>query len=202
MNSRILFLDEPTANLDPRSVSIIEETISLVNRERKTTIVIATHNMFQAENLSVRTVLLTNGEISQIGLSKEIFRFPSIQLVNFARFENIFSGYSNIFEEGTSIVELDNGVMIETAFGRKGKVTFFIRPEDIILSKERIVSSARNVFTGRIIGINDLGSLVKLKVDAGLEFVVQITKRSFVEMQLNIDTLVFLVFKAGSVHIV
>jgi len=65
---------------------------------------------------------------------------------------------------------------------------------------KKMSSSARNVFEGRIVGISDFGSVVKLKVDAGKIFVVQITKRSFVEMQLNVGCPVFLTFKASSVH--
>ena len=41
----LLLLDEPTVNLDPRNVSIIESVISKVNREQGTTIILATHNM-------------------------------------------------------------------------------------------------------------------------------------------------------------
>ncbi len=201
LDTEILFLDEPTANLDPKSVSVIEETITWINHERNTTVVLATHNMYQAETLGERTMLLINGEISQIGQSKEIFTLPSTQLSDFTRIENIFSGISTMQAEGTTIVTLDNGPKIETAQGQGGRVTLFIRPEDIILSKERIVSSARNVFAGQIAGITDLGSLVKLRVDAGCEFVVQITKRSFIEMRLNIDSRVFLTFKASSVHV-
>jgi tungstate transport system ATP-binding protein len=201
LDTDVLFLDEPTANLDPKSVSVIEETIAWINGERNTTVVLATHNMFQAETLGERTMLLINGEISQIGQSKEIFALPSTQLADFTRVENIFSGISTLHEGETPIVTLDNGLTIETAQGRGGRVTLFVRPEDIILSKERIVSSARNVFTGQIAGVTDLGPLVKLRVDVGREFVVQITKRSFIEMRLNIDSQVFLTFKASSVHV-
>jgi len=201
LDTDVLFLDEPTANLDPKSVSVIEETITWINRERNTTVILATHNMYQAETLGNRTILLINGEISQIGQSKEIFTLPSTQLADFTRVENIFSGISTMRAEGTPIVTLDNGLKIEAAHGSGGRVTLFIRPEDIILSKERIVSSARNVFAGQIAGIIDLGPLVKLRVDAGREFLVQITKRSFIEMRLNIDSQVFLTFKASSVHV-
>ncbi|MEM2776914.1 MAG: phosphate ABC transporter ATP-binding protein, partial [Candidatus Bathyarchaeia archaeon] len=38
----LLLLDEPTANLDPRNTSIIEQVISKVNNERKVTVVMAT----------------------------------------------------------------------------------------------------------------------------------------------------------------
>jgi molybdopterin-binding protein len=48
--------------------------------------------------------------------------------------------------------------------------------------------------------ISDLGPVVKLKVKAGKDFIVQITKRSFIEMRLNVDSRVFLAFKASSVQ--
>lgn len=202
LETGVLFLDEPTVNLDPKNASIVEETISWINREKKTTIIMATHNMIQAKKLGERMALLLDGKIVQIGTPYELFKEPTAQLVDFSRVENVFSGISTILEEGTSLVTLENGINIETSFRREGKVTFYIRPEDIILSKKKTVSSARNVFKGQITRITDLGSLVKLTADMGRKFVVQITKRSFVEMQLNIGSSVFLTFKAGSVHMV
>jgi len=57
------------------------------------------------------------------------------------------------------------------------------------------------VLKGRITDISDLGSLVRLKVDVGKPFTVQITKRSFVEMGLNLNVVVFIAFKASSVQV-
>jgi len=202
LNTDLLLLDEPTANLDPKNVSIIEETISRVNREHDTTIVMATHNMFQAETLTARVALLLGGKIAQIGAPREIFRSPSESLASFARLENVFSGTSRVLEEGTSVIDVDGGMRIEAALRKSGKVTVFVRPEDIILSKKAVASSARNVFKGKIVEIADFGPVAKLKVDVGKEFVVQITKRSFVEMQLNVGSTVFLTFKASSVQLV
>ncbi len=200
LNTNVLFLDEPTANLDPKNVSIVEEAIMRINRERETTIVIATHNMAQAKSLSERTMVLIDGKIQQIGKSKDIFKLSSI--ADLTRIENIFTGISTILKEGTPSVKLDNGISIATTIRQKGHVTLYIRPEDIILSKDKIVSSARNVFKGQIVKITDLGHLVKLKIDTGQEFIVQITKRSFEEMNLNIGLNIYLTFKAGSVHVV
>jgi len=202
LNTDVLLLDEPTTNLDPKNASIIEETISWVNRERKTTVVMATHNMFQAETLTNRAALLIGGKIAQVGTPPEIFRTPSEHLASFARLENVFSGTSTVLEGGTSMIDLGNGLTIEAAIRREGKVTLFVRPEDIILSKKQVVSSARNAFRGEVTGISDLGDTVKLRIDAGKEFVVRITKRSFKEMQLNIGSEVFLTFKATSVCII
>jgi len=76
-----------------------------------------------------------------------------------------------------------------------------VNPQDIILSKRAITSSARNVFKGKITEIKDLDSLVKLKVDVGKPFTVQITKRSFSEMGLNLNAKVCIAFKASSVQV-
>ncbi len=202
LNTDLLLLDEPTANLDPRNVSIIEETISRVNREFDTTIVMATHNMFQAETLTKRVALLLGGKMAQIGAPQEILGSPSINLASFARLENVFSGNSKILRQETSLIAVDDRVEIEAATKKSGKVTIFVRPEDIIVSKKIMSSSARNVFEGKIVEVSDFGPVVKLRVDAGKEFLVQITKRSFVEMRLNVGSKIFLTFKASSVHLI
>jgi len=198
----LLLLDEPTANLDPRNVSIVEEVLSWVNRERGTTIIMATHNMFQAETLANQAGLILEGRIEKIGKVQEIFTLPSKTLTKFARLENVFAGVSRVSGEGTSIIDIGEGLQIEAALLRQGKVSVCVRPEDIILSVQPIVSSARNTFEGRIIEISDLGSIVKLRVNAGKDFTVQITKRSFAEMQLNLDSKVFLAFKASAVQLI
>jgi len=198
----LLLLDEPTANLDPRNVSIVEEALSRINRERKTTIIMTTHNMFQAEALADRAALLMEGRIERIGKLKDILMLPSKVLTKFARLENVFSGVARISEEGVSIIDVGDGVQIEVALQRHGNVSVHVRPEDIILSTQPLISSARNRFEGRVSEISDLGSIVRLKVEAGKGFTVQVTKKSFNEMQLNLNSTVFLAFKASSVQIV
>ena len=202
LNTKLLLLDEPTANLDPKNACIIEEIIATVNRESKATIVMATHNMFQAKNLPQRIALITNGKISEVGTPIEIFGSLSKTLISFAALENTFNGSAKVTEDGTTVVDIGNGVQIEATVQRHGKISVFVSPEDIILSERRFTSSARNVFKGKIVEISDLGSVVKLKVDVGKPFTVQITKRSFNEIRLNLNTEVFLAFKASSVQIV
>lgn len=201
LKTKLLLLDEPTANLDPKNASIVEEVIATVNRELKTTIVMATHNMFQAKALPHHLALISEGKISEVGAPVEIFGKLSKNLASFAAVDNTFNGTAEATEAGTAIVDIGNGVQIEVIVQKQGPVSLFVSPEDIILSHNALASSARNVLKGRITEISDLGSLVRLKVDVGKPFTVQITKRSFVEMGLNLNVVVFIAFKASSVQV-
>jgi len=202
LNTRLLLLDEPTANLDPKNASIVEEAIAAANRELKTTIVIATHNMFQAKNLPNRIALMNNGRIGEAGTPAEIFGKLSKTLASFAAVENTFRGTAKMTEEGTTSIDIGNGVQITATSPNTGEVSIFISPEDIILSRNRLESSARNFFKGSVIEIQDLGSVVRLKIDVGKPFTVQITKGSFRDMGITLNSEVFLAFKASSVQII
>lgn len=73
----LLLLDEATANLDPANVSIIENVISKINQEKGITIVMTTHNMFQAKRLAKRVGLLLDGELVEVAEASKFFNEPS-----------------------------------------------------------------------------------------------------------------------------
>jgi molybdopterin-binding protein len=202
LNTQLLLLDEPTANLDPKNAGILEEVIDTVNREYKTTIVMATHNMFQAKKLPHRVALMDEGKITEIGAPAEIFGKLSKNLASFAAVDNTFAGTAKATAAGTSVVDVSNGVHIEITTRRQGATVVFINPRDIIVSKTAVESSARNMFKGKITEITDLDSLVKLKINVGKPFSVQITKQSFNEMGLCLNAEVFIAFKASSVQVI
>lgn len=201
LKTELLLLDEPTANLDPKSAAIIEDAILTVNRELKNAIIMATHNVFQARAMPNRIALMEMGRIREVGTPHEIFSSLSETLIGFAALDNTLIGEAKTHDNGVTIVDLGNNVKIITTARAEGKVSVFISPEDIILSKTRFESSARNLFKGRVTEISDMGPVVKLKVDVGKPFTVQITKRSFEEMKLNLNSEVYIAFKASSVHV-
>jgi ABC-2 type transport system ATP-binding protein len=59
---RILFLDEPTAGLDPTSAEAIRSII-LEERERGATVFLTTHDMMEADKLSDRVAFMNKGKI-------------------------------------------------------------------------------------------------------------------------------------------
>lgn len=73
----VLLLDEPTANLDPAHVALVEDVLREMHQERRTTIVWTTHNLFQARRVSSRTALLLSGELVQVAPTDRFFEDPS-----------------------------------------------------------------------------------------------------------------------------
>ena len=73
----VLLLDEPTANLDPYNVKLIEETVQRLNREQGCTIVLVTHNLFQARRLAHRAALLLEGQLVEVADVTTFFERPT-----------------------------------------------------------------------------------------------------------------------------
>jgi tungstate transport system ATP-binding protein len=71
-----LLLDEPTANLDPYNIRIIEEFVKKTNIERGTTLVLVTHNVFQARRLAHRIALLLDGKLIEVSDAEQFFSAP------------------------------------------------------------------------------------------------------------------------------
>jgi tungstate transport system ATP-binding protein len=72
-NPEVLLLDEPTANLDPYNVGLIESIVKEQNETRGTSIVLVTHNVFQARRLAQRVGLLLNGVIIELAAVSDFF---------------------------------------------------------------------------------------------------------------------------------
>ncbi len=73
----VLLLDEPTAHLDPAHVALVEDVIAEDHRQRGTTVVWATHNLFQARRVADRVSLLWNGQVVEVAPTAEFFESPS-----------------------------------------------------------------------------------------------------------------------------
>ena len=63
----ILFLDEPTASLDPDVGDYIRTYIESFSSKKGTTILLASHNMYEVERLCNEVMMMKNGEIIDKG---------------------------------------------------------------------------------------------------------------------------------------
>ena len=206
LDPEILLLDEPTADLDIDSARAVEDVLRKVNRERGTTIIISTHNMFQAETLAHRTAIIQNGRIMQVGKPSVMLGVELERLQDEGRALNTFKGKATWKSKeqtwrGLLSIQLTDSVSIQAVGAHDGDVTIWISPQDVIVSKESILSSARNTLTGNVVGIDDSDSTILLTVDVGVEISAQITQSSLKDLEIGIGDMVHVTFKASSVAV-
>lgn len=72
---RVMLLDEPTSNLDPRNTAVLEAAIRRA-KARDVGIVVATHDMHQAERISDRVGFIYEGELIETGPPEQLFENP------------------------------------------------------------------------------------------------------------------------------
>jgi tungstate transport system ATP-binding protein len=72
----VLLLDEPTSNLDPYNIKLIEEIVLRSNQEDGTTVVVVTHNIFQARRLADRVAFLLAGKLVEVAETESFFTQP------------------------------------------------------------------------------------------------------------------------------
>ena len=184
LDAELYLLDEPTANVDRQHVGLVEGLIREVERERGAGVVLTTHSQDQAYRMSRHLVSMIDGRIADVA------------------YENVFAGVLEVEPEGLQSVLLREGLRIEVARGRPGRATVAIDPREVILSKEELVSSALNRFSGTIARIEALDGSLRVFVDAGVLLCALVTKRSFRDMELQVGERVWATFKANAVHVI
>ncbi|MDL1912281.1 ABC transporter ATP-binding protein [Chloroflexi bacterium CFX6] len=70
----LLFLDEPTSGLDPEAAQQVNDLIAGLSRANGQTVVLATHNLFEAQRLCDRVAVMNKGKILALGSLKELAR--------------------------------------------------------------------------------------------------------------------------------
>lgn len=198
----VLLLDEPLAALDSNTRERIMSELRQINEKMGVTIIHITHERSEAIALADKMAVMNGGGILQVGTPEQVFRKPNSEFIaNFVGVENLFKGASSI-DRDTSITNINvDGITIAATSGKSGNVFIAIRPEDILVSRKQIETSARNSYQGMIKEIIDRGAITKIVVDVGIPFAVVITKRSFEDMALKKGMLVYITFKASAVHI-
>jgi ABC-2 type transport system ATP-binding protein len=63
----VLFLDEPTASLDPETGDFVREFIENISQEKKMSILLASHNMYEVKRLCKNVLMMNNGVIIDKG---------------------------------------------------------------------------------------------------------------------------------------
>ncbi|MDD2370422.1 MAG: helix-turn-helix domain-containing protein [Firmicutes bacterium] len=115
-------------------------------------------------------------------------------------------GSSNIYEaeikaDGDIVTALVDNININVNTELRGKVKVSVHPDDILLSKEPIHTSANNNYKGSVVNIMDEGTSVKVTLDIGITISAIITKKSFTSMNIEKGKNLYVIFKTMSVKV-
>ena len=199
----ILFMDEPTANLDTASVRAIEDLLLGFNTRNDLTVVMTTHDLQQGRRLAQRAGVLMQGELVQAGTPQEIFRSPGdIRIARVVGMKNILRGMVARQEGGMAAVEVgDRVIEAVTDLPAGTAVDIYIRPEEIILSLQGLQGSARNTLAAAIMSVGLDGPLGTVALDCGFRLEALVTAVSAGELALRPGQHVYATIKATAVKV-
>jgi len=200
----VLLLDEPTANLDPVSVALIEDLIFRLNRDRGTTIVFSTHDMYQGQRLAHRVGVLMKGVFAQVGTPREVFTLPaSREVARFVGVENVVDGVVAAGENGTSVIDA-GGIRIRahSPFGAGEAVSLCIRSEEIRIAATSGDIPGRNILPGTVTSVVPRGPFSKVTVDCGVALSSILSWKAADGLGIGEGSRVVVSFAPESVHVV
>jgi tungstate transport system ATP-binding protein len=178
---RALLLDEPASSADRAAQQALFAALAAEQARRPLTVVFASHLLEDAYRWSDALLALHQGAASPV-TPENLFR---VDLAGGGAIQRVTVG----------------PLEIEVVTERTGPATLAIPPEEVVLSAAPLHSSARNTVRGRVIRIAEHGAAVRVTVDAGIELVALITRRSFEELGLAVGGAVVASFKSVAVKV-
>ena len=153
-------MDEPLSNLDAGLRVHMRAEISELHRDLKTTFIYVTHDQAEALTMSDRMAVMMDGEILQLDTPNEIYNNPSnIRVAEFVGSPKINILQGECDEKG-NINCFGIKITDSIKLAQKGNISVGIRPEHM----ELVTSNDKNVFKGKIVYRENLGSDIFLHV--------------------------------------
>jgi molybdate transport system ATP-binding protein len=207
---RVLLLDEPLTGLDAERKAAIVDDLRAWNTAKGIPILYVTHSREEVDALGERVIALENGSVAGAGVPMEVLDAPRRKkLAQAAGFENLLSATVLDLRESDGVMRVrlhESACEIEVPLGYAAagsRVHIAIRAGDILLATELPHGlSARNVIEGRILSLEQRGTMVMARVDCGVTFVVHVTPGAVRALELIVGRSVWLVLKTHSCHLV
>jgi molybdate transport system ATP-binding protein len=196
----LLLLDEPTAALDARTRLAVRRDLRRHLSAFAGPTVLVTHDPLEAMVMADRLVVIEGGRIVQVGVPAEVARRPATQYVARLVGLNLYAGNR---PTGTTRVELSGGGTLVAADPEpSGPVWVALRPAAVsVHTAPPSPGSPRNVWVGRIDGMELLTDRVRLQVDASPSTLVDVTPDAVAELGLIEGMAVWLSAKATDVDV-
>jgi len=132
----------------------------------------------------------------------------------FSRLQGIIKNKNNINENFELSIQLKSKQTLTSIESKKlveeknlkinDEVNFVIETNNIVLTKEVLDNSARNLLCGKVLKINDDGINTNITIDCGDEDVIhaKITSSSCKKLNIKVDEIIYAQFKAYNISII
>ena len=205
----VLLLDEPMSALDARTRIEIRSVLREVLAQFRGPTVLVVHDPLEAMILADRILVVENGHAVQSGSPSAVARRPATEYVASLVGLNLYRG--TLVDARSHRVDLvgggsliaagrgptDTGI---SALGAGSAVLVAVRPASIAVHTHKPEhGSVRNVWAGRVVGLDLLADRVRLDVDGEIDAAVDITAAAMVDLGLTEGASVWLSVKATDV---
>jgi iron(III) transport system ATP-binding protein len=165
----VLLLDEPLSNLDAELREQMRQELQLLRERVEVTIIHVTHDQKEAMALSDVIILMSEGQVTEIGSPREIYGQPkTVYAAGFVGSSNLLRGSVEKIDGDRAEIKLQGGdTVVSIAHGQLSQgddVCVAVKPEDV----EILSPAARGVnhYQGRVVLSSYLGSEIQLRVGA------------------------------------
>lgn len=194
----LLILDEPLASNDESGKDELVALLKQINKNG-TTIVHVTHHYEEALILSNKIAMINNGEIVQWGTTEDVFCNPEHPFVaRFIGYKNVYKATFIVDESPFALLKNTN-LKFEIAEIKQGTGFVYLSDNDLFISLTPFKSSVRNCFSGKISDIHFLAEKASIIIHIGVDIHCNISRQSALQLQLAIDSIVFVSFKATAI---
>jgi molybdate transport system ATP-binding protein len=197
---RLLLLDEPLAALDAQTRLLVRGELRRQLAAFDGAAVVVTHDALDAAMLADRIVVVEAGRVVQDGTPADVARRPRTEYVARLVGLNLLSGTVS-----DHAVILDGGGKAYISDRAVGEVHVAFRPASVSLFTTRPDGSPRNLWQGRVVGLEQHGDGVRIEVrDApspGRSIVAEVTAAAVADLRLVPGTQVWASVKASDVEV-
>ena len=193
---RLLLLDEPLAALDATTRAEVRRDLKNHLTSFAGIRLLVTHDVLEAIALADRLIVIEKGRLVQTGTPAEVTEHPRSKYVADLVGVNLLRG-----EADHGSIRIPGGALVAAADAQSGAVFAVIHPRAVALHRARPQGSPRNVWRGRMAGIEHLGDRVRVRIEGDIPLVAEVTAAALAELDLGTGGEVWLSFKATDVAV-
>lgn len=181
LEPKVLLMDEPLSNLDAKLRINVRNEIKRIQRNLNITTIYVTHDQDEALSMSDKIVVMSSGEIQQIGNSWEIYNKPRNKFVaDFIGMKNFIDANVKSLQQNEIMLDAKGLCLImkndESYNLSEGEnILVSLRPEDIKITKVEPSIGIDNVLKGNIYQSSYLGRVIRywVNIQNGQVFIVE-----------------------------